>query len=1125
MCVMKTYLTQTRIAVLAFLMGACLTAAAQPTPGISYQAVARDGGGLYTNQALTVRFTILETADMLPVYAETHSAVTNQYGLFTLTIGQGTPVQGSFVNIDWSIGFHMLQVEIDKGAGFELMGTNILDRVPYSFYADKAGAVDSVFLSLNDLLDVDALAPVVDEVLKWNGSQWAPANDNVASGGGAVNTSPRISGDGTIANPLDIASQNAMPDQVLKWNGSAFAPASDEVDDADHDPTNEIETWATLAGIPADFADGTDDVDDADHDPTNEIQSLALSGVNLSLSNGGGSVTLPTGTTYSAGTGISISGNVISNADPDQTVSLTGSGATTISGTYPNFTISSTDNVDDADHDPFNEIETWTTLAGIPSGFVDGVDDVNDGDHDPTNEIETWSTLAGIPTDFADGTDDVDDADNDPTNEVQTLSLSGTSLSLSNGGGSVTLPTGTTYSAGTGISISGNVISNADPDQTVSLTGSGATTISGTYPNFTVSSTDNVDDADNDPTNEIETWATLSGIPGGFADGVDNINDADHDPSNEVETWATLAGIPAGFVDGVDDVNDGDTNPTNEIQTLSYSGNQLTLSNGGGSATLKQGLWDASGTNVYYNVGRVGIGTSSLDPEASLHLLLPNSGNFAHLQIESPATNQGFGMVFSQPNEDWYMGQNVGNWSDNRFQIAPGSSNHWLTILPNGNVGLTRTGFTTPLARFQVPQNGDMDNGGSLDVYQAAIYVGENINTGIALDHDQIESKGTALKVNHLTDQDVLLTLSNGSAGISGGNVGIGVSTAAADFHVAEGRTILFGHDTLGKSNYHPDPKVMFLPGKGGAFRAGQLNADGSIIGGTGWNFWDWNKVGWASVAIGSNTRAMGAGSVAIGIRSDARNFGSVALGHLSRTLGNSAVAAGYYTRADAFVSTAVGAGNVGGGSANSWFSLDPIFEVGNSTDTTNRSNAFTVLKNGRVAINHHNPQAMLDIEQPNPGPGNGVFLNLAGIGHWETMVDNSADYNFYFNNVLKGYIRDTDGVYMTNSDQRLKTNIEPITGVLSNVRQLQAQRYHFRDNAPGAEFSIGFLAQDVEPLFPDLVSEKEGIMGLNYDGFSVIAIQAIREQQELIDNQAEMIESLQKEMEALKRRVSAMEK
>ena len=48
-------------------------------------------------------------------------------------------------------------------------------------------------------------------------------------------------------------------------------------------------------------------------------------------------------TTYAQGTGISIVGTTINNTAPDQTVSLTQGGATTITGSYPNFTISSTD--------------------------------------------------------------------------------------------------------------------------------------------------------------------------------------------------------------------------------------------------------------------------------------------------------------------------------------------------------------------------------------------------------------------------------------------------------------------------------------------------------------------------------------------------------------------------------------------------------------------------------------------------------------------------------------------------------------------------------------------------------------------------------------------------------------
>jgi hypothetical protein len=70
------------------------------------------------------------------------------------------------------------------------------------------------------------------------------------------------------------------------------------------------------------------------------------------------------------------------------------------------------------------------------------------------------------------------DSDNSPTNEIQNLTLNGNTLTLSNGGGSVTLNNGQNYSAGSGIDISGTIISNTgdlsnnNEIQTLSLNGS-----------------------------------------------------------------------------------------------------------------------------------------------------------------------------------------------------------------------------------------------------------------------------------------------------------------------------------------------------------------------------------------------------------------------------------------------------------------------------------------------------------------------------------------------------------------------------------------------------------------------------------------------------------------------------
>jgi hypothetical protein len=81
-----------------------------------------------------------------------------------------------------------------------------------------------------------------------------------------------------------------------------------------------------------------------------------------------------------------------------------------------------------------------------------------------------------------------------PSNGLMVYQTNGTSgFYFYDGSSWVRLAAGTEslYTEGAGINITDNVVTNTSPDQTVSLTSGGATTITGTYPNFTISSTDN----------------------------------------------------------------------------------------------------------------------------------------------------------------------------------------------------------------------------------------------------------------------------------------------------------------------------------------------------------------------------------------------------------------------------------------------------------------------------------------------------------------------------------------------------------------------------------------------------------------------------------------------------------
>ena len=177
----------------------------QTPQGMNYQTVIRDGNTLLQNQSVQLKFSVLEDGAFPAVYQETHAVATNDYGLVNLIIGQGTVNVGDFNAIDWGNHTYFLKVELDNGTGFLDMGTTQFVSVPYSLFAKKAAEVEN--LSLDDLTDVNSPSPASGEVLKWNGTNWIPSQDNVATGGGAVNTTARISGDGSAEIPLILPSR------------------------------------------------------------------------------------------------------------------------------------------------------------------------------------------------------------------------------------------------------------------------------------------------------------------------------------------------------------------------------------------------------------------------------------------------------------------------------------------------------------------------------------------------------------------------------------------------------------------------------------------------------------------------------------------------------------------------------------------------------------------------------------------------------------------------------------------------------------------------------------------------------------------------------------------------------
>lgn len=91
-------------------------------------------------------------------------------------------------------------------------------------------------------------------------------------------------------------------------------------------------------------------------------------------------------------------------------------------------------------------------------------------------------------------------------------------------------------------------------------------------------------------------------------------------------------------------------------------------------------------------------------------------------------------------------------------------------------------------------------------------------------------------------------------------------------------------------------------------------------------------------------------------------------------------------------------------------------------------------------------------------------------------------------------------------SDIRLKKNIESMENPIEKLLQIQGVYFNWNTNDyPMMGFTnenqIGVIAQDVEEIFPELVSEDaNGYKYVDYEKFTVILIEALKEQQKEID-------------------------
>ena len=222
------------------------------------------------------------------------------------------------------------------------------------------------------------------------------------------------------------------------------------------------------------------------------------------------------------------------------------------------------------------------------------------------------------------------------------------------------------------------------------------------------------------------------------------------------------------------------------------------------------------------------------------------------------------------------------------------------------------------------------------------------------------------------------------------------------------------------------------------------------------------------STAMGAETTVSGNWSTAMGFRTKVTQNFSTAMGRETTASGNYSTVMGAFTKASDFASVVIGYYNSSGYSETSWNSLStlaPAFVIGNGTNSDNRSDALTVLFDGTTTI---------------------------------------------------------AGDLSINSDARLKANIISLGSTLAKLLQIDGKTYTMKKDENKKQ-KIGVLAQDIEKVFPELVSESHGVKSVNYQGLVPVLINALKEQDAMMKEQDNRLSKQQNEIDELKTMLKAI--
>lgn len=149
-------------------------------------------------------------------------------------------------------------------------------------------------------------------------------------------------------------------------------------------------------------------------------------------------------------------------------------------------------------------------------------------------------------------------------------------------------------------------------------------------------------------------------------------------------------------------------------------------------------------------------------------------------------------------------------------------------------------------------------------------------------------------------------------------------------------------------------------------------------------------------------------------------------------------------------------------------------------------------------------------------GDGNSAYIMRSPASYYIlNILDRNGAWAFSFTEDGTAW-KKANTSWSQLSDRRLKQNISSLSGSLDRLLKLEAVTFDFKDEANGKGRQTGFIAQDVEKVFPEWVKPGPGgFLGVGFAGFEAVTVQAFRELRTEKDAQIAKLEARVKELEA----------